>query len=178
DNVVDHLIVLEGDGLVRGFDSTYSEYLEVGDELHGLRVITHVVILRVRLQLFYMNSLPKEDELAGCGGVAAHGGEAKGGSREARCARSQAAGGKGHVEALQAKPQQQKKLSYKEQKEYEGLEAEIEVLSTNKMELEAKIQAVGGDFEQLMKYTEELDATIEAIDIKSERWLELAELAE
>jgi len=68
------------------------------------------------------------------------------------------------------------KLSYKEQKEFEQLEKEIEMLEQQKVELEAKLNSGISDFESLQKLSEEIKAIIESIDEKTMRWMELEEL--
>lgn len=69
-----------------------------------------------------------------------------------------------------------KKLSYKEQREYEMLEVEIEKLEARKIELEQLI-TLANDHEELLSHSEEIAEVIKQIDQKSERWLELSELA-
>ena len=70
-----------------------------------------------------------------------------------------------------------KKLSFKEQKEYDSLESEIEKLEERKAELEALINSGENDHEKLQAWSEEISQIIAKIDEKSERWLELAEYA-
>lgn len=67
------------------------------------------------------------------------------------------------------------KMSFKEKREYDKLESEIEKLENRKTELEQLIQNAP-DHEKLLEYSEEMGRVIEEIDQKSERWLELSEL--
>jgi ATP-binding cassette subfamily F protein uup len=71
--------------------------------------------------------------------------------------------------------ERQKKLSYKERQEYEGLEAEIERLQQEKSEIETALSSgIELDFEQVTRRYNEVNARI---DEKELRWLELSELA-
>jgi ATP-binding cassette subfamily F protein uup len=68
-----------------------------------------------------------------------------------------------------------RKLSYKEQREYESLEGEIEQLEEEKDQLTEKLNSGALDHEELQKTSEKLGEIIDLIDSKTERWLELAE---
>ncbi len=68
------------------------------------------------------------------------------------------------------------KLTYKEQKEFEQLEKEIEMLEQQKAELETELNSGISDFELLQKLSEEIKTVLEAIDDKTLRWMELEEL--
>lgn len=68
------------------------------------------------------------------------------------------------------------KLTYKEQKEFEQLEKEIEMLEQQKVELETELNSGISDFELLQKLSEEIKTVLEAIDEKTLRWMELEEL--
>lgn len=70
---------------------------------------------------------------------------------------------------------EKRKLSYKEQREYESLEGEIEQLEEKKDELTEQLNSGTLDHEELQKVSEKLGEIIDLIDSKTERWLELAE---
>lgn len=70
---------------------------------------------------------------------------------------------------------EKRKLTYKEQREYEALEQEIEKLETQKDEMSEQLNSGGMDHEELQKISEKLGEIIELIDSKTERWMELAE---
>ena len=74
------------------------------------------------------------------------------------------------------KKQVKTKLSYKEQKEFEQLEKEIEMLEQQKVELETELNSGISDFEKLQKLSEEIKAIIDSIEEKTMRWMELEEL--
>lgn len=67
-----------------------------------------------------------------------------------------------------------KKLSFKEIREYETLEGEIESLETRKAEVVRLLNA-GGHHEQLTAWAREIEQLEQTIAQKSDRWLELAE---
>jgi ATP-binding cassette subfamily F protein uup len=72
-----------------------------------------------------------------------------------------------------------RKLSFKEKREYEQLEAQIPEMETEKTEIEQVLyNAPPSDFTQMQQLTERLAALTEAIDRSTERWLELAERVE
>lgn len=68
------------------------------------------------------------------------------------------------------------KLSYKEKREFEKLEGEIEELETKKATIEGQI-ANGGTNEQIMEWANTLSELLTQIDTKTNRWLELSEFA-
>ncbi len=75
-------------------------------------------------------------------------------------------------------PRAKTKLSYKEQKEYDSIEAEIEQLEEKSSELEAQIAEAATDYPKLMalsKEKEEVDAEIER---KMDRYVELQEMVD
>lgn len=67
-----------------------------------------------------------------------------------------------------------KKLSFKEIREYETLEAEIDVLEQRKTEITGLLNS-GGHHEQLTTWAREIEEIDQTVAQKSDRWLELAE---
>ncbi|QKZ15564.1 ABC-F family ATP-binding cassette domain-containing protein [Spirosoma sp. KUDC1026] len=67
-----------------------------------------------------------------------------------------------------------KKLSFKEMKEYETLEKDIELLEQRKTEVVELLNA-GGHHEQLTAWAREIEQIDQDVAQKSDRWLELAE---
>ncbi|SFD29656.1 ABC-F family ATP-binding cassette domain-containing protein [Spirosoma endophyticum] len=67
-----------------------------------------------------------------------------------------------------------RKLSFKEIKEYETLEKEIESLEQHKSNVVSLLNT-GGSHEQLMAWAREIEQIDQTVAEKSERWLELAE---
>jgi len=80
------------------------------------------------------------------------------------------------IKAVQPAVAVKKKASPKERKEYETLEKEIQQLEEEKRVLTEKLNASQGDHVQLMDWSRQVKAVSEAIDRKSARWLELAEI--
>ena len=68
-----------------------------------------------------------------------------------------------------------KKLTFKEQKEFETLDTEIPQLEEEKTELEAQMSS--GDFEKLQEVTKRYKEVCESLENKYARWEELAERA-
>ena len=68
-----------------------------------------------------------------------------------------------------------RKATYKEQKEYEALTAEIEVLNQEKATLEALLSN-GGDAQEITKASTRIGEVIALLDEKELRWLELDEI--
>ncbi|WP_287403397.1 hypothetical protein [Treponema sp.] len=71
-------------------------------------------------------------------------------------------------------PQQKKKRSFKEQKEFESLESEIESLESRKAELEPLMSSA--DYAVSKKAGDEYSAIAARLDEAYARWEELAEL--
>ncbi len=69
---------------------------------------------------------------------------------------------------------EKRKLSYKEKREFESLETEIEQLEEQKAELETKL-GNGGDTQQIMDWSNELSTVLVNLETKTDRWLELSE---
>jgi ATP-binding cassette subfamily F protein uup len=69
-----------------------------------------------------------------------------------------------------------KKLSFKEKREYETLEAQIPQMEEEKAAIEQRLYTdAPGDFMEVQQLTERLAELTVAIDTATERWLELAE---
>ena len=136
DKLVDHLFIFCGDGVVKDFIGSYSEYRE------------------------YIKEYEAEQKSAA--------------RAEEKAAKEKAA-----KEAAKAAPQEapakKKKLTYKEQREFEQLEKDIESLAAEKAELEEKLSSGTLPFDQLQAASERVGQIIEAIDEKELRWLELSE---
>lgn len=74
------------------------------------------------------------------------------------------------------KEENKRKMSYKEKREFESLESELEELSKKKKELVKRLNSGEQDHNLLMEWGEELKKIEEAIDEKELRWLELSEM--
>ena len=73
------------------------------------------------------------------------------------------------------KSDKSRKLSFKEKKEYETMEAKIAKLEAEKETIEKTLYSnPSSDFTKVQKLTEKLAELTDAIDAATERWLELA----
>jgi len=78
----------------------------------------------------------------------------------------------------EVKPNKPKKLSFKEQKEYEQIEEKIASLEQRCAELLQAIEEAGGDYQKIQHLTEEHEAVNRELEQTVERWAELSEIAE
>lgn len=124
DKLATHLFIFEGNGIVKDFNGTYSEY---GDML-------------------------KEEE------------KQKGKEKK----------GVPTPSPVQAPPPKSKKMSFKEKREFEMLEAEISSLEKLKSELEQRLSSGNGSATDFAAWSKELSGTIELLNAKGEKWLELS----
>ena len=135
DKLVDHLFIFCGNGLVKDFVGSYSEYREYIKEYEAEQ-----------------RSAARAQEKA----------EKERNSKEASKA---------------ANFSQKKKLTYKEQKELEQIEKDLEALAAEKAALEDSLSSGNMEFEALQKASERIAEIIELTDEKEMRWLELSENA-
>ena len=78
-----------------------------------------------------------------------------------------------------ATPTRPRKLTFKEQRELQGLESRIAELETAQADLSQGINAVAGDdYQTLLRLTTELERVGAELEAAVERWAELAEIAE
>ena len=137
DKLVDHLFIFCGDGLVKDFVGSYSEYREFIKEYEAEQ-----------------RSQARAEEKAA---------KEKAAKEAAKTAPAEV-------------PVKKKKLTYKEQKELEQLEKDLEVLAAEKAELEAQLNSGSLPFDQLQKASERIGAILEETDEKELRLLELYEM--
>ena len=137
DKLVDHLFIFCGDGLVKDFVGSYSEYREFIKEYEAEQ-----------------RSQARAEEKAA---------KEKAAKEAAKNAPAEA-------------PAKKKKLTYKEQKELEQLEKDLEVLAAEKAEIEEQLGSGTLPFDQLQKASERIGAIIDETDEKELRLLELYEM--
>ena len=82
---------------------------------------------------------------------------------------------------VEEKPKQdsteKRKASFKEKQEYEKLQSEIESLEKKKEEVSQQMNSSSTtDHKQLQTWADEIKKLTDQIDVKTSRWLELAEL--
>jgi ATP-binding cassette subfamily F protein uup len=136
DKLVDHLFIFCGDGVVKDFIGSYSEYRE------------------------YIKEYEAEQKSAA--------------RAEEKAAKEKAAKEAAKVPPQEA-PAKKKKLTFKEQREFEQLEKDLESLAAEKADLEAKLSSGTLPFDQLQTASERVGQLINLIDEKEFRWLELSE---
>ena len=136
DKLVDHLFIFCGDGLVKDFVGSYSEYREYIKEFEAEQ----------RSQARAEEKAAKEKA-----------------AKEAAASAPEA-------------PAKKRKLTYKEQKELEQLEKDLEALASEKAELEESLNSGTLTYDQLQKASERIGQIIEDTDEKELRLLELYEL--
>ena len=128
DKLVDHLFIFCGNGLVKDFVGSYSEYREFIKEYEAEQ-----------------RSQARAEEKASKPAV----------QKEA--------------------PARKKKLTYKEQKELEQIEKDLEALAAEKAELEEKLSSGNLSFEALSEASARIGEIMELTDEKEMRWLELSD---
>ena len=135
DRLVDHLFVFCGDGEVKDFIGSYSQYREFMKDLEAEK-----------------RSRAREEE------------------RAAKAGNSQESGSG----QTQSRPDAPRKLSYKEQRELERLEKDIESLTAEKEDLESRMNGGLTDPAELQKVTTRFAEVSSELDAKETRWLELS----
>ena len=138
DKLVDHLFIFCGNGLVKDFIGSYSEYREFIKEYEAEQ-----------------RSQARAEEKAA----------------KEKAAKEAAAQGIGV-----AAPEKKRKLTYKEQKELEQLEKDLEALATEKEELESALGSGTLPFDQLQAASQRIGEILSLTDEKEFRLLELYEL--
>lgn len=78
-------------------------------------------------------------------------------------------------EVKEVKKSNSNKLTYKEKKEFEALEIEIEALEGEKKELLDQMNSGAGTSDQLVQWSSRYQEVSDLLDEKSMRWLELSE---
>ena len=133
DKLVDHLFIFCGDGVVKDFVGSYSEYREYIKEYEAQQ-----------------RSQARAEEKA---------------------AKEKSAAAQKQVEA----PARKKKLTYKEQKELEQIERDLEALAAERAELEAALNSGSMPFDKLQEASQRIGAIMDETDEKELRWLELSD---
>ena len=135
DKLVDHLFVFCGDGLIKDFVGSYSEYRE-----------------------FIKDYEAEQRSIA----RAAEKTEKEKAAKEAS-------------KTTQEAPVKKKKLTFKEQRELEQIEKDLESLNAEKEELETLLGSGELPYDKLQSTSERIGTIMEEIDEKEFRWLELTD---
>ena len=137
DKLVDHLFIFCGNGLVKDFVGSYSEYREYIKEFEA--------------------------------------GQRSQARAEEKAAKEKAS--KTAASAAPESPAKKRKLTYKEQKELEQLEKDLEALASEKASLEESLNSGLLPYDQLQKASERIGEILTETDEKELRLLELYEIA-
>ena len=129
DKLVDHLFIFCGNGVVKDFVGTYSEYRE------------------------YIKEYEAEQK-----------------------AKERAADKAADKTVKEKTEPAKRKLTYKEQKELEQIEKDLEALAAKKAELEDALSSGSLPFDKLQEASERIGQIIEETDEKEMRWLELTDI--
>jgi len=143
DRLVDHLFVFCGNGEIKDFIGSYSQYREFIKDYEAEK-----------------RSKAREEERASKAAAVASDSSQLGGSVSASSKSSSS--------------DAPRKLSYKEQRELEQLEKDIESLTTEKSDLESKMNGGLTDPAELQKVTTRFAEVSDLLDTKETRWLELS----
>lgn len=159
DRLVDHLLVFTGNGAVKDFIGGYTEYRTFMKDLEAEQ----------RAAARNAAKSPK----AAAGGSPAIGSSGPSGSSSGSSAGlSGAAGPNGSAPAPV-----RRKMTYKEKREFEQLEKDLETLNAEKDTLSEKMNSGTLPYEELQAASARFGALSEEIDEKELRWLELSDLA-
>ncbi|MGC4021037.1 MAG: ABC-F family ATP-binding cassette domain-containing protein [Cyclobacteriaceae bacterium] len=79
-------------------------------------------------------------------------------------------------EAVESK--EKSKLSFKEKQEYESLGKEIEDLENKKAKATEELNSIQNDHQKLLELSQQIDSLTKSIELKTNRWLELAEFVQ
>ena len=153
DRLVEHLLVFCGDGVVKDFIGNFSAYRAYMKDYESSR-----------------KAEQREREKRDRGRIAA----ASGGSSVGQKNLTADNGGSSGVQAAPAK----KKLTWKEQREMEALEAELQALSEEKSALEAKLSAAEMPYGDIKAASERIGEVLARTDAVETRLLELYERGE
>ncbi len=157
DKIANRIFSFEGDGVIRRYEGNYSDYRAVC-EREGRPVSKGIS--------------------EGSGSGAGKGNAAAGAANAGGAGPEGDAGEKTDSRATWKNREQKVKFSYKEQKEYETIDADIAALEEKIAALEEEIVASAtnyGKLQELSKAKEEAEAALEE---KMDRWVYLNELAE
>lgn len=136
DRTADRLFAFEGEGRIRTFEGSYSDYLSLKRE-------------EAREEEAEKKRLPEESLRSG--------------------------DNRRSADSYSNRP---RKLSYKEQKEWEEIEEVIAELEERVQQLQEKISGAGSDFTQVQSLYEEERIASEELERAMNRWAELSELVE
>ena len=158
DRVVTRIFAFREDGTLMQSEGGYTDYIEHGGHVPGA-----------------------QDALTGASGAAGNfgsgAGSGKGGQsgKTVQSAKQASTGGAAEWKASRPK---KKKLSYSQQREYDGIEAEIEALEEKSKELEDQMVLAATDYPKLAALSQEKEEVDRQLEEKMERFIELQDLVD
>lgn len=158
DKVVDHLLVFRGDGVIKDYPGNYTQFREWEK--------------RPTLN-------PSRQGVGSLRGGKQEKGEKRDGKNDSSRQQlpSQKGGGGDGSGASAGGSSSPRRLTYKEKREFEALEAEIAALEAEKKALETALCSGTLSVEELTAKSKRLPQLTEELDAKEMRWLELSEIA-
>ena len=168
DRVVDHLLVFTGEGHVKDFIGSFSEYRAYIRDVEAMRKRAGASAQRAGAFTpradgnYFSDKFAEKPISAPPSTTPTHGTRLPSPS-----------GTPGRLpSARDAKP---RKLTWKEQRELEAIEAELPKLEAEKAELEARMSSGTLPYAELQSASERIQALIDEISQRELRWLELSE---
>ncbi|MBK6611527.1 MAG: ABC-F family ATP-binding cassette domain-containing protein [Sphingobacteriales bacterium] len=149
DKLIEHVFSFEGQGKIRDYPGNYTQYREQRTEEEQ----------QLKLQ-------QQQQTITNTAATVSSGKNASGNNTTRQQQSSS---------ELNTTAKPKLKLSFKEQREFELLETEIQNLETEKSNLEAQLSSGKGSHTELTKWATRINELIALIDEKSMRWLELSE---
>ena len=169
DRVTDHLLVFVGEGRVKDFIGSFSEYRAYVRDLEKKSGSGSAPAQPFTRAGSGVSEAKSASERAGSGSAPAQPFTRAGsGVSEAR----QPDSGAGAAAVPAKKP---RKLTWKEQRELEAIEAELPKLEAEKAELEAKMSSGTLPYAELQAASERIQTLMKEISQREERWLELSD---
>ncbi len=161
DKIANRIFSFEGDGVIRRYEGNYSDYRAVC-EREGRPV----------------NKGISEGNARGAGNGAGKSGSAVGVTNADGAGSEGETGEKSDSRATWKNREQKVKFSYKEQKEFETIDADIAALEEKIATLEEEIAAAATNYGKLQELSAAKEAAEAALEEKMDRWVYLNELAE
>lgn len=156
DKVVDHLLVFEGDAVLRDYPGNYTQYRE-DDEWRALE----------------RPDAPGSTKINGANGGNSKNKNAAGALSKDKSGSTTDTSGSQQTAGLQPS---KRKLSFKEKKEFDSLEIEIQELENEKKQVEEQLSSGQLSSEEVTSISNRYAELNDLIDEKTMRWLELSEV--
>lgn len=150
DRVVNRIFSFEGDGLLHQSEGGYEEYLEHRSRDTG--------------------GTSSQDRSVN------HSADSSGGASAEKDTESESK--KEWLAQKEAQKKKKTRLSYKEQREWDTIEDEIDALDAKSQELEKKMEECASNYSKLEKLSEEKEETDRLLEQKMERYFELQQIVE